>query len=106
MIAVERTFGVDHPTAAGHFPGHPVIPGAVLLGELVHMLQASLGEALPTLEFKAVKFLHPVRPGDRLSIVIDAISEFDYKFECKLEQTTAVIGTLRRTDTTPVQQTS
>lgn len=106
MIAVERILGVDHPTAAGHFPGHPVIPGAVLLDEVVRVLQAGLGEMLPTLEIKAVKFLHPVRPGDRFSIVIEATSELDYRFECKLEQTTAVAGTLRRTRTAQVQQTS
>ena len=97
MIAVERTLASDHPTAAGHFPGHPVIPGAVLLDEIVQVLRTFLGEDPATLEIRAAKFLHPVLPGDRISMVIEAISEFDYKFECKLQRTIAVAGTLRYT---------
>ncbi|MCK7496084.1 MAG: hypothetical protein MZW92_37905 [Comamonadaceae bacterium] len=71
MIAVERSFAVDHPTAAGHFPGHPIIPGAVLLDQVIRVLQEALQAELPTLEIRAAKFLHPVRPGDTMQILID-----------------------------------
>ena len=62
---------VDHPAFAGHFPGQPLLPGALLLSEVLEAVQrvpaiaARLG-AQPTLA--AVKFLAPVRPGDALSI--------------------------------------
>lgn len=61
----------DHPAFAGHFPGQPLLPGALLLSEVMEAVQrvpaiaARLG-AQPTLA--AVKFLSPVRPGDALSI--------------------------------------
>lgn len=97
MIEVERTFAADHPSAAGHFPGHPVIPGAVLLDEVVHVLHTCLGNEQATLEVRTAKFLHPILPGQRISIIIEAISQSEYKFECKLRQTTAVAGTLRHT---------
>ena len=61
----------DHPAFAGHFPGQPLLPGALLLAEVleavrgVPVLAARLGES-PTLA--AAKFLAPVRPGSTLSI--------------------------------------
>ena len=95
MIAVERSFAVDHPTAAGHFPGHPIIPGAVLLDQVIRVLQEALQEELPTLEIRAAKFLHPVRPGDTMQILIDVLSATDYTFQCKVQQITAASGTIR-----------
>jgi acyl-coenzyme A synthetase/AMP-(fatty) acid ligase len=66
----------DHPAFAGHFPGQPLLPGALLLSEVLEAVQgvpalaARLG-AQPTLA--AAKFLAPVRPGGTL--VIDLIPE-------------------------------
>ena len=59
----------DHPCFAGHFPGQPLMPGALLLAELqeamrrVPALHRRLGDA-PVLA--AAKFLAPVRPGSTL----------------------------------------
>ncbi len=62
---------VDHPVFAGHFPGQPLLPGALLLAQVLEAAQAvpalagRLG-AHPTLV--AAKFLAPVRPGSTLAI--------------------------------------
>lgn len=62
-----------HPVFAGHFPGQPLVPGALLVSEVMEVMQrvpvmaARLG-AHPTLA--AVKFLSPVRPGARLDIAL------------------------------------
>ncbi|RZL87292.1 MAG: CoA ligase [Variovorax sp.] len=66
----------DHPVFAGHFPGQPLLPGALLLSEVleavrhVPALAARIGTQ-PTLA--AAKFLAPVRPGSTL--VIDLVPE-------------------------------
>jgi 3-hydroxymyristoyl/3-hydroxydecanoyl-(acyl carrier protein) dehydratase len=64
---------LDHPAFAGHFPGQPLLPGALLLSEVLEAVQsvpalaARLGPQ-PTLA--AAKFLAPVRPGSTLVIDI------------------------------------
>ena len=56
----------DHPAFAGHFPGSPIVPGAVLLDEAMFAIAAATGVAHRRVGW--VKFLHPVRPADQLLI--------------------------------------
>ncbi len=67
----EWHIGADHPAFAGHFPGHPVLPGVVLLSLVMQALAqqphlaASLG-GQPCIDH--AKFLSPVSPGTRLQV--------------------------------------
>lgn len=67
-----------------HFPGHPVMPGALILESLAQLagvlLEAAMRErgrhdlhALLTMADR-VKFRHAVRPGDRLEIEARALT--------------------------------
>lgn len=80
-------FTADHPTAAGHFPGNPIIPGALLL-DLV--LRAAVPDG--TGEVRAAKFLHPVRPGDRIQIRWRRLDSGDTAFECRLADGVAALS--------------
>jgi acyl-CoA synthetase (AMP-forming)/AMP-acid ligase II len=84
----EIAFPADHPTAAGHFPGDPVIPGAVLLDRVMTVLGID-----PPCTLRDAKFLRPVRPGDRLTVTCRHV-EGGMKFEGSLDGTIAVTGTL------------
>jgi 3-hydroxyacyl-[acyl-carrier-protein] dehydratase len=64
-LAHTLTIGADHPALAGHFPGAPIVPGVLLLDEIVSTF-ASAGA--PQWRIGAVKFLHPVRPGETLTL--------------------------------------
>lgn len=96
-VQVTREVPTDHPAFAGHFPGQPLLPGALLLSEVleavrgVPALAARLGAA-PTLA--AAKFLAPVRPGSTL--VIDLVPETGasrgLRFEVRCGDVVAVSG--------------
>jgi len=89
----ETRFAEDHPTAAGHFPGNPIIPGALLLDRVV---DAIAGNEARGCTIRAVKFLHPVRPGDAMRIVWDEKKD-ETHFQCLLIDTQELVmtGTLR-----------
>lgn len=53
----------DHPAFAGHFPGHPIVPGVVLLDEALQCLASAEGLEVVSLNVGVAKFLLPVTPG-------------------------------------------
>jgi 3-hydroxyacyl-[acyl-carrier-protein] dehydratase len=58
----------DHPAFAGHFPGFPVLPGAVLLDEVLRAIEGQRGVDLTKWCITTAKFLSLVRPGDSLRL--------------------------------------
>lgn len=55
-------FAASHPALPGHFPGHPVVPGVLLLDALVNALPAHVGGAVRVTGFPTIKFLTPLFP--------------------------------------------
>ncbi len=92
--SLEVRFGVDHPTAAGHFPGNPIIPGAVLLDEVLQAVGAAAGEQSV---IRSAKFLQPVRPGDAVVIRWQSDAKGQARFECRLldPERLALTGTVQ-----------
>lgn len=96
-VSLHHEVPVDHPAFAGHFPGQPLLPGALLLSEVmeaarrVPAVSARLG-AQPTLA--AVKFLAPVRPGDVLTIELhpEAGASRGVRFEVRCGDVVAASG--------------
>jgi 3-hydroxyacyl-[acyl-carrier-protein] dehydratase len=92
LRTVERDFPPDHASAAGHFPGNPIIPGAFLLSEVLRAIETDLGSALYPFQIKAAKFLHPVRPGDRLLIEFSGLDGNRIRFSCTASGTEVLAG--------------
>jgi 3-hydroxyacyl-[acyl-carrier-protein] dehydratase len=86
-------FPPGHPTAEGHFPGNPIIPGAVLLREVI----AAIAPAAPV-EILWAKFHVPVRPGNTIEIQW-ANTASEVRFRCSIagSDRPAVTGALGRT---------
>ncbi|MDB5368066.1 MAG: beta-hydroxyacyl-ACP dehydratase [Rhodospirillales bacterium] len=58
----------DHASFAGHFPGFPILPGAVLLDAALAEIVCRRGIDWSRWRIASAKFLATVRPGARLSL--------------------------------------
>ncbi len=61
----------DHPSLPGHFPGHPVVPGVVVLDHVLQAVEARQGAPAGTLRLPQVKFLQPLLPGQAAEVVLE-----------------------------------
>src|SRR5256885_10777436 len=68
MGAVTVTIGAEHPALAGHFPGAPILPGVLLLDEMLRAVEQERSCAGIRWRIGAAKFVKPVRPGDTLTL--------------------------------------
>ena len=97
VVRVSLDVPPDHPVFAGHFPGQPLMPGALLLSEVleamsgVPALVARVGRR-PTLA--VAKFLMPVRPGNHLTIELqpEPAGARGVRFEVQCETHVVVSG--------------
>jgi len=62
------TIAADHPAFAGHFPGSPILPGAVLLDEALRVIELEPALDLTQWQIANAKFLENVLPGDALTV--------------------------------------
>lgn len=92
MNSVEHVYPATHPAAEGHFPGNPIIPGAVLLSDALKAIEAGLRTALTLSRIKAAKFHAPTRPGDRVHIEFTAPVAGRLKFRCAVDGATVLTG--------------
>jgi 3-hydroxymyristoyl/3-hydroxydecanoyl-(acyl carrier protein) dehydratase len=93
MATLDRSFPLDHAAAKGHFPGNPIIPGALLLSEVLLAIETDLGRSLQSCQVKSAKFVHPVRPGDRVSIEYSGQDEGTIRFRCSAGGKAVLTGT-------------
>lgn len=56
----------DHPALPGHFPGHPIVPGVVILDRIVADLDVRTGAR--AIGVKRMKFTRPLAPGEEFSV--------------------------------------
>ena len=97
-ISAVKNVSFNEPYFLGHFPGHPVMPGVLIVETMAQAAGVLIWESVPpeerdfTLYLAAVeraRFRYPVRPGDRLTVTatltsrrrnfwrFDAVAEVD-----------------------------
>lgn len=89
---IERIFRADHPACQGHFPGNPIIPGAVLLSETLLAIERGLDASLVPLQITSAKFPHPARPGDRVVIEFSRGTAGEIRFACTVDGRPVLTG--------------
>ncbi len=71
----------NHPAYDGHFPGHPLLPGVVLLAEALAAIEAESGPPADGWIVENAKFLIPVQPGTELTLLHEARAGGGVRFE-------------------------
>jgi UDP-3-O-[3-hydroxymyristoyl] N-acetylglucosamine deacetylase/3-hydroxyacyl-[acyl-carrier-protein] dehydratase len=72
---------INEPFFAGHFPGHPIMPGVLIIEAMAQVGGVLLLGAVPNPETKVVyftslnnvKWRRPVKPGDQLRFELDMV---------------------------------
>jgi 3-hydroxyacyl-[acyl-carrier-protein] dehydratase len=93
---VRRAIGADHPSLPGHFPGAAIVPGVVILDEVLAALTEWRKASHVTI-ISVVKFLVPLKPDQPFTICLVA-SEHprgDVAFRCHVEDRVIVEGRLQ-----------
>lgn len=94
MISFNFIISGVHPALAGHFPGHPVVPGVVIIDEITHQL--SIIEPLIKIDgIPQVKFLIPLKPDTVVDVTIIKKNPFIYQFTCSSSEGVIANGQFR-----------
>jgi 3-hydroxymyristoyl/3-hydroxydecanoyl-(acyl carrier protein) dehydratase len=93
-MQIALNIAADHPAFAGHFPAFPVLPGAILLDEMLKAIEIARGIDLKCWRIGAAKFLAAVRPGDPLVLEHDAPSAGLIHFTIRSDDRKVTSGTL------------
>jgi 3-hydroxyacyl-[acyl-carrier-protein] dehydratase len=86
-------FSRDDPMFAGHFPRNPLVPGVILteaLAQTAGIAAASAHDEKAKPFFllsaiRAMKFLHPVRPEERIVLRATKLAQIDDLLQFKVE---------------------
>ena len=92
---VLRLIHADHPSLPGHFPGAPLVPGVVILDEVIAAL-AEWRENSQLSGIRLVKFLAPLQPEQAFTISLSLKNEHaaEVNFCCRAEDRVIVEGLL------------
>jgi len=91
---VRRAIMADHPSLPGHFPDAPLVPGVLILDEVVAALQDWHDCQLSAVQ--AVKFLQPLKPEQPFTIWFSASNDDagEINFCCRIDERAIVEGQL------------
>ncbi|OYV29416.1 MAG: hypothetical protein B7Z82_00395 [Halothiobacillus sp. 20-54-6] len=84
-----------HPVFAGHFPGHPLVPGALLLDWVVERVATHWRVSPAGLRIEQAKFLRPVLPDAQVSLDLSADTD-RCAFSVRVADGVAVTGVVNR----------
>src|SRR5262245_60461527 len=88
-----RLVRANHPSLPGHFPGAPLVPGVVILDEVLAVLTEWRQDSQLT-GIRMVKFLAPLQPEQAFTISFSAKNQHaaEVKFCCRAEDRVIVEG--------------
>ena len=103
-IVAVKNVTMNEPFFLGHFPGHPVMPGVLIVEAMAQAAGVLVWESVPPEERNFIlylvsventRFKEPVRPGDRLVLTAKLTSRRRnfWRFEATAEVDGQVVAT-------------
>jgi len=92
--AMRFTVPADHPALPGHFPGHPIVPGVVLLDHAIHTIGMTLGHSLDACRISSAKFLSPAAPEEPLDLAFEMTASGAIRFTIRAVEREVASGVL------------
>lgn len=83
-------FNACHPIFAGHFPEHPVVPGACLVQIAEELAEIAYGYPVRFSAIRDLKFRQPILPDQYVAVNIVKIAES----VCSVQFTTPITDSL------------
>lgn len=80
-VSMQIRIAAAHPSLHGHFPGNPVVPGALLLAELEERL-ASAG--IRVVAVRRARFMQMLRPTEAADVSCRMGSNGELRFDCRV----------------------
>ena len=74
---LEFRFAASQPVFAGHFPGHPILPGVFQLEMARVAAEAVAGSALVVREIVKAKFRRPILPEETIRVEVKLVAQPD-----------------------------
>ena len=90
-----RAISANHPSLPGHFPDRPLVPGVVILDEVLTAL-VEWRKDCQLAGIRTVKFLVPLKPEQTFTICLSASDDGgrEVNFSCRVEDRIIVEGRL------------
>jgi 3-hydroxymyristoyl/3-hydroxydecanoyl-(acyl carrier protein) dehydratase len=88
MNGAQLRFATSHPVFPGHFPGAPMVPGALLLAAAL----AALGLGGAGTRIASAKFLRPVAPDEPVEVRRIDAARLEFHVAGRLVATAALQG--------------
>ena len=75
-------FNATHPIFSGHFPEHPIVPGACIVKIAEELAALSYGHPIHFTAIRDLKLRQPVTPNQEITFCIKKTTESTCKVQC------------------------
>jgi 3-hydroxymyristoyl/3-hydroxydecanoyl-(acyl carrier protein) dehydratase len=102
-VKIDHPYEIGHHATEGHFTGQPIIPGVVILADVMRAFRkqnADQNMLSSRYAIRATKFLRPVLPGQTMTILLKiaewnlAENRLAVSFECTVAEAIVAKGSL------------
>ena len=94
MISFDFSVAKSHPCLAGHFPGNPVVPGVIIIDEVMSGLLL-IKPVIKIINIPSVKFLKILKPDEMVTVTVTEKKSDLLQFICSINDSKIASGQIR-----------